>query len=140
VGKALRLEWEKWPGAVTYEVRVLPVRDLRSGFEKRVPEEKRDEFKRDPVLWSQADLKETQAECPLLNLAPDQPPTVLAAQYEYQVTAYDAKKQPLATNSRPLSRFYLSPAARETLLKQKPPVRGGPRRRRGPRAPQRPRQ
>jgi hypothetical protein len=103
---------------------------MRSQFETRVPEDKREEFRQDPVLWSRADVRETHADCPLLPIAPDIPPQVLAVQYEYQVTAYDAAGAPLATNSRPLSRFYLSPAAREAMLKQKPPVRGGGRRKR----------
>jgi hypothetical protein len=133
VGNAVRLEWEAWPGATRYEVKVLPSRDLRSQFDKRVPEENREEFRQDPVLWSRADVLETHVDCPLLPIAPDVPPQVLAVQYEYWVTAYDAAGKALATNSRPLSRFYLSPAAREAMLKQKPPVRdGGRRKRRAP--------
>lgn len=137
VGTAVRVEWEPWPGAANYEVKVLCVRDMRGQFERRVPEAKREEFRQDPVLWSRAGVRETHADCPLLPIAPDVPPQVIAVQYEYQVTAYDAAGAPLATNSRPLSRFYLSPAARETMLKQKPPTRGGGRRR-GNRRPGRP--
>lgn len=129
-GPNIRLEWEPWPLAARYVVKVFPSGGLRGMFDKRVPEEKREEFRQDPVLWSQSDLRETHADCPLRPIAPDIPPQVLAVQYEYQVAAYDAAGVALATSSRPLCRFYLSSAAREAMLKQKPPVRGGGRRRR----------
>jgi len=143
-GKGIRLEWAEWPGAVSYNVRVLPIasemaprrsqRQRGGQFDKRVPEAQREAFRNDPVLWSKAKLTATAVECPLLSLAPDNPPDVKDIQYEYQVTAYDAMGKALATNTMPLSRFFLSAAARDTMLKLKPPVRGNRsrQRRRGP--------
>lgn len=127
-GSNVRLEWDAWPGADHYEVQVYPSRELRNMFDRRVPEAQREEFRRNPVLWSGTKLRATHADCPLRPIAPDLPPQALAAQYEYQVTGYTASGAALATSSRPLCRFYLSAAAREAMLKQKPPVRGGRRR------------
>lgn len=122
-GNAIRLEWEAWRGAARYEVRVLPAETMRGQFDQRVPREQREEFRRNPVLWS-ATVRETHADCPLLDIAPDLPPAALGVHYEYQVTAFDQNGNPLATSSRPLSRFFLSRAAREAMLKLKPPARG----------------
>lgn len=134
-GNAVRLEWNAWPGAAGYVVRVRPVRFMRGAFLRRVPREKRDAFRDDPVLWSAEKVKETSADCPLSTLAPDIPPQALVMQYEYEVQALDRTGKVLAGNSRPLSRFFLSAQARELMLQSAPPLRGGstPRRRQRPR-------
>ncbi len=130
-GEAIRLEWERWPGAAGYAVRVRPVRFMRGAFLRRVPREKRNAFRDDPVLWSAEKVKSTSVDCPLGTLVPDIPPQALVMQYEYEVTALDGKGKVLAENSRPLSRFFLSTEARELMLKTAPPPPGDtPQRRR----------
>lgn len=119
-GKNLRLSWKPWPGAAAYRVKILASPVFAAAFEARAGAAKRDEFRRHPVLWSAPRTAETQVECPLLSLAPDAQQALPAVQYEYSVVALDASGRALATTSAPLSRFTLSRAAQEALLRQKP--------------------
>jgi len=124
-GKAIRLEWEPWPGAATYRVEVLAPLGLVGAFERRFPEAEQKSFRTHRRLWREEGVRGVTADCPLLALAPDRPVAVQVMQYDYRVTALDAAEKPLGVSSVVLSRFYLSPAARGALMDLKPPTRAG---------------
>lgn len=125
--KSVRLEWGALPGAAAYRTQVRAAFGSLWAFQKR-HEKDLEAYLRRPVLWTSKESGDTRVECPLLALAPDNP-TVDGrfVQYEYEVSALDGSHQVIAQSSRPVSRFFLSPAARSAMLALKPPVR-----RRGP--------
>lgn len=132
-GSNLRVAWKEFPGAASYRVEVRVATDIFPArqFDRRVEEDKRDEFRREPILWHADAVKGTEAEFPLLLLATDSPAESRNAQYEYRVTALDGTGRPLSWSVPPLARFRLSTAAFGKLMELKPPNRRDNGRRRG---------
>jgi hypothetical protein len=124
-GKAVRLEWKPMPGAAGYRVDARAAFGSIWAFQMRPPREEYEAFiRRRPILWTLQNTRETRVDCPLLALAPDNAAMdARFVQYEYVVSALDAAGKEIAVSSRPLSRFFLSPAARDALLALKPRVR-----------------
>ncbi|MDQ3814406.1 MAG: carboxypeptidase-like regulatory domain-containing protein, partial [Armatimonadota bacterium] len=122
-GKAVRLEWDAWPGAAAYRVEVLAGPEMAYLFNKRVAREKLYEFQEHPMLWQSGKTTMLHADCPLLSLAPDNPSNTRFTHYTYTVTALDRAGKTLAVSAAPLCRFLLSPEARGALLELNPPVR-----------------
>jgi tetratricopeptide (TPR) repeat protein len=123
------LAWDPYPGATSYRVEVLARQNV-GAFERRVSQEERGAFLSHPVLWSTEVASGTQASCPLLSLAADNPIATRMFTFDYAVTALDKNGKRLASSADPLCRFVLSASAFRELLLAKPPDRGG---RRGPR-------
>jgi hypothetical protein len=127
-GNAVRLRWEPVPGAAGYGVGVSCVPWMAVGFRSRMAGSQNANQNGNPQfgavrLWRNARVTDTFADCPLLELAPDQPAAANQMQYQYRITALDASGQMMTRSAYPLSQFHLSSAAVAALLKEKPPRR-----------------
>jgi hypothetical protein len=137
-GKALRLEWDPWPGAARYRVVVRPTEGpFVQFFRSRM---RRSEPGRLPVLWESQPISGTSVEVPMLSLATDAPEVARVLRYQYAVTALDGSGKPVARSADPVSQFGFSQKAFVEYMALKPPRRMQPGRRRGPRFRQRPAQ
>ena len=134
-GTAVRLQWQPLPGATSYRAEVRSTFMFAPLFQSRTRGggPRPGQFGRPISLWKSGKVTGSSVDCPLLELAPDQPAAARAAQYQYVITAFDAHGNEITHSSDPLGRFHLSPKAVAALLEQHPPTRLGPggRRRRG---------
>ena len=114
-GDRVRLQWDPWPGATRYRLEVLAAPGLSRIFDRRIPARRRSRWRAHPVLW-EGEAATGTAAVPAADLMANDGRTLLAAQYEYVVRAFDGAGREIAASCPPLGRFYLSAGARLRMI------------------------